>query len=1203
MKQRFELEIEKDGLVGKQKEISPIELSELGVPNDLKEDGGLIKKLNSLDKDKIREEISAMCDQVREQLGEGFDSDNSQVMKIIFEEIEKRFWYFNINSPKDFRKYAQNIIDVAKVSKEPNGYLSYSLIKQIIDSLYSLSRTGSNEKNSMDSLINILKNNAVQGENGDNPKDILMDLWFRAHNGLNYDETTFELLGKLAEFMPLYGEKSFCKLLDNIFGKIKISDKKDDKGKKIYEPDDVFNKWKELSKGSLVGLNDGLSIVVKSIKYDKSTTWDFFVGEFNKMTIEDQRLFIVKAQKFMQKGITPGLLMGNIDSNFSEEEFDLTKKGIDMFKSMESKQEWLKQILSDWSLNPNSVDLTQHFFDGLLVPKEIKKITKKEYNLPNIKGVSEGEMSVIEEDLNEELGYMKEGIEIIEPNKELRDFTYKLLKAEIKSLYNNKNFEIIGKIKNLIDGAEDLVQAFDREQVNKITESSLIRFIPYLGDEEKQKILPLVFDKARNMIFDNLEKDQNLADYFVENLDKYYQQPWVAENINKAISHYSVAKKFILEVEEDDGWTTKKIKDKWKGLTWVEQALVKAKISATPQYEDNNDDGYEGGYHNEGLRDFDQFEDHPWRFGDKQIKTALAISELMSGKPEDKELENLGINSQEIFPFLEEVKRITEGCYEGFLKDIQLNSKINEEDKSVLLNPKSGLVKMTPLIDSIRSLVARYLVQRHEGDIDKLNYELGNKNRQEEVVTDENDKDWSGNYPRGEVLLQDIQSLLHYGFEKYIKAYEVDIPLYDKLYEEFDNLRETGRNPLEVYLGRDGIYAYIGRRAQDVARRRKMGLEGRKKLREMGEVVEINPQYTVYPRYFRDNLDYKTKRAFLAQERITPDMDPLFYDTGYTGTIPEQIMKIMDFDSDDIEKRIRLLSAKTTGRRIKGIPKNARSEIVEYIEHNAKLDNTAVGLIKDPETGKIRPIAEPTSPLEQFEYMMIKQAIARHYWLKEKLHHEPSGNMNLDSEHYTIRIRQEYARKLPQEFINDPRSFLNTYGELLKGSKGTGEFPDEEIILFKMTDGTEIVAKKIELRKSKEARKEFSILISAKKAGLPTAEPVGFVSGKEELDGSYLLMKKIEGVSGRNFDKYLKDLGKFSEEQIKVILMVVAEKNGEMAKLFRTTLGIDKRWRIKDTIIEFNEETGEVGGVIPIDWERAENYNPSQPKEIDEIDE
>jgi len=326
-----------------------------------------------------------------------------------------------------------------------------------------------------------------------------------------------------------------------------------------------------------------------------------------------------------------------------------------------------------------------------------------------------------------------------------------------------------------------------------------------------------------------------------------------------------------------------------------------------------------------------------------------------------------------------------------------------------------------------------------------------------------------------------------------------------------------------------------------------------------------------------------------------------YYQGGYTGTIPEQIMRVMDFDDEDIERRIRLLSAPSVHRRVKGIPENAREEIIEYIEHNAKLEETAEGLIIDEKTGKIRHIAKPTSPEEQFYFMMVKQAVARHYWLQEQLHHEPSGNINLDSEHYTIRIRQEYAKLLPEEFINNPKEFFSQHGELLKGSKGEGEYPDEEVVLFRLSDGTEIVAKKIELRKAKEARREFSILIAAKKANLPTAEPVGFLSGKEEPDGSYLLMKKLEGRSGRKFEKELKASGKYSDEQIKNILKQVSDKHKEMVDLFRTTLKIDKRWRIKDTIIEFNEETGEVESVIPIDWERAQNYNSSTPKEIDEI--
>jgi hypothetical protein len=716
------------------------------------------------------------------------------------------------------------------------------------------------------------------------------------------------------------------------------------------------------------------------------------------------------------------------------------------------------------------------------------------------------------------------------------------------------------------------IKQIDKDNSEKLSENNLIKFIPLLGGAEASKLLPLTLGKAQEMIFAKLATNQDLADYFVENLDKYYQQAWVAENVTKAIQQYSVAQKFIYAVENDQ--------TVYKNETWVVDVLAKAKVIVEehkkqfPQ-EDEQGDSYGYSHGNEGFSESDPFANHPWRFGGRQIRIASAISELMAGKTDIQGLENLGIKSEEISPLLAEVNEKINTAYQDFLEQIRSNTSIKDDDKEALLNPESNSVRMTSLLNNIRSFVARYFVQSVEGDVTRLS-EIGN-------------------------LSGDLDRILAEGFRRYIKIHEVDVPLYDKLYEEFDTLRETGRSPLEVYLGRDGIYAYIGRHAQDVARRRKLGLEGRKKLKEMGEVVEIHPQYTVYPRYFRDNINQETKRQFLEQEGISPDADPLFYDTGYTGTIPEQIMKVMDFSQEDIERRIRLLSAASVHRRVKGIPENARSEIIEYIEHNAKTENTAEGLIIDEKTGKIRHIARPTNPEEQFNFMMVKQAIARHYWLQEQLHHEPSGNVNLDSEHYTIRIRQEYAKLLPPDFMQNPKEFLTQHGEMLKGSKGEGEYPDEEVVLFKMTDGTEIVAKKIELRKAKEARKEFSILISAKKAGLPTAEPVGFLSGKEDTDGSYLLMKKIEGISGRNFDKYLRDTGKFTEEKIKSILQQVAQKNKEMAELFRTTLKIDKRWRIKDTIIELNEETGEVENVIPIDWERAQNFNPATPKEIDEI--
>ncbi|MBI2448206.1 hypothetical protein HYV44_01430 [Candidatus Microgenomates bacterium] len=732
----------------------------------------------------------------------------------------------------------------------------------------------------------------------------------------------------------------------------------------------------------------------------------------------------------------------------------------------------------------------------------------------------------------------------------------------------------IKKSFNLSEGVFQLsdMRQSDEECASKINPNNLISFVKHLGkDFDTLLPMPLTSEKAIEMILDNLESNDDLADYFLENAGNYHDKEWAGKGMLVAVSHYSVANKFINGIENFS----------WKNEPWVQDVIEKANKTLAEhgaQFGDGEHD-YSYSHGSEGFRESNPYENNPWVFNKQQAVLTDALTDIMRGKINPRRMKDLNINQSEIEPLLAKINEKIKESYEKFITRFQSNSKINDDDKKALASPESLAVKMTPFFDlsnNLQYFAIRYLVQSIGGDLNR--------------ISDLRES------------LNNMDGVLEEGFKKYIKVHEVDIPLYDKLYEEFDNLRETGRYPTEVFLGRDGVYAWIGRWAQDIARRKKLGPEGRKKLQKMGDIIEINPQYLVYPRYFRDNLDYDTKRQFLEQERITPDADPLFYDTGYTGTIPEQIMRVMDFDDEDIERRIRLLSAPSVHRRVKGIPENARSEIIEYIEHNAKTENTAEGLIIDEETGKIHHIAQPTSPEEQFYYMMIKQAIARHYWLQEKLYHEPSGNVGVDSENYSIRIRQEYLDLLPKEFIENPKKFFAESGTLLKGGKGEGEYPDEEIISFELSDGTEIVAKKIELRKAKESRKEFSILISAKKVGLPTAEPVGFMSGKKEVDGSYLLMKKVEGISGRKFEKHLRESGKFSDEKINAIIQDVSEKNKELADLFRDKLKIDKRWRIKDTIIEFDEDSGTVVNVTPIDWERAEDFDANNPKKVDNID-
>jgi hypothetical protein len=741
----------------------------------------------------------------------------------------------------------------------------------------------------------------------------------------------------------------------------------------------------------------------------------------------------------------------------------------------------------------------------------------------------------------------------------------KLLQPKIAELFYSSNQQYQDMLKKLFELSPEAQQWFadlDAYIAGNFDTQNLIRLVTRLGSVEANQMFPQAIEKAREEILAHVQSNEDLADYYLENLHLYKDQPWAAQGLEGAIKHYPVAQKFIKAVDSGSA--------QWKDSPYVAAVYAKAKLTK-PHDEWDDEDEYYGGAESEGFLEEDPFKKHPLR----EIRSSLGLGRIMAEKitPAEAgfELSSEAINA------LREINNILTNEHKNFLESFQNNPAVPEEDRIALTDQSQSKVKMNNLLPNVRNFVGRYLAQIANGDPEKLS----------EVIVSQKDA---------------IESMVQEGYRRYLKIYEVDIPLYDKLYEEFDHWRESGRYPMEVYLGRDGIYAYIGRRAQDATRRSKVGRKKREQLRSEGEVIEINPKYLVYPRYFRDNINYDTKRAFLEQEQISPDMDPLFYDTGYTGTIPEQIMRVMDFDQADIEERIRLLSAPSAKRRVKGIPENARSEIIEYIEHNAKTENTAEGLLQDEKTGKIRHVASPTDPEEQFYFMMIKQAISRHYMVQERLHFKVPENANYDSENYYIRVRQEYADILPADFISNPKKYFEQQGTLLKGSKGEGEYPDEEVLSFKLEDGTEVIAKRVELRKSKEARKEFMILIASKKAGLPTAEPVGFLSGKKEEDGSYLLMEKLEGYSGRKFEKYLQESGKFTDEQITEIMKTVAEKLKDLAQMFRDQLNIDKRWRIKDTIIQFNEETGEVEDVIPIDWERVKTYDPNKPQKIDLVE-
>lgn len=228
--------------------------------------------------------------------------------------------------------------------------------------------------------------------------------------------------------------------------------------------------------------------------------------------------------------------------------------------------------------------------------------------------------------------------------------------------------------------------------------------------------------------------------------------------------------------------------------------------------------------------------------------------------------------------------------------------------------------------------------------------------------------------------LKDLQTALDSGFYAYAKTYSSDIPYYDKTFEMFDGKRKGGRTPLEVYLGRDGMYASLGRRAQDLSRRRRAGTAKRLAAKETGKPMGVKPKYLVYPRFYRDQLTKETKALYLKSQGITAESDPVFFDTGYTGTVPEQILDILGVAKEGRDERIKMLSARIDARRVPGISPSARDAIVNAIEYNMKPEEPSSGIMIDS-MGRINHVAKPTAPEEQFIFGMIRLAIVRHYWL------------------------------------------------------------------------------------------------------------------------------------------------------------------------------------------------------------------------------
>lgn len=334
----------------------------------------------------------------------------------------------------------------------------------------------------------------------------------------------------------------------------------------------------------------------------------------------------------------------------------------------------------------------------------------------------------------------------------------------------------------------------------------------------------------------------------------------------------------------------------------------------------------------DGFMDSDQYADHPNRMTAEQRRKARLITRLTHGEKLGKGLFNKGFEDE---------------------KDVAsaINKAISHLPHEVQIREDFQFIR-----SKLQESVARFIVHKFEGAGVGIGYLHINEIRSQ------------------------VENAVKQGVVSYLKAFDVDIPLYEKLFNELDQLRENGREPHEVYLGRDGIYAYVARRALDIGQRRAMSWQERKAARQAGQALGRNVKYLVYPRAFRDHVATGAKEQYLRQNGVVRESDPIFYDTGFQGSIPEQILGILGYNHSEMDERMKLLSAPKEKRRVKGIDEAQRNTIVNKIEYNAKPEEVAVGLYKDPVTGKISPVAQPSSPEEQFMFGMVKAAISNYYY-------------------------------------------------------------------------------------------------------------------------------------------------------------------------------------------------------------------------------
>jgi hypothetical protein len=917
------------------------------------------------------------------------------------------------------------------------------------------------------------------------------------------------------------------------------------------QPKENAAKWREIMKA--FSLEDTLTIVEAATTYGG---FEYFREEIEGSPDVGENLDLLKrALPYAKKGITPEFVFRNYSQ--LKGDIDESKSGIEMFTELDDAGKFLKFCIMEWVDGVNRGHYSKFIKEALALEPDNEEERALQLEVQEALKREVVKMAQSPRRLSElikEFGVGEESMHEV----------YDSLIGEGANVESS-----LQNVFNLVDQSDVLPERglLDRAEAELLERGiSTERYYTLIGVDQFKDMFPNAYEKVLSDIQEEIKGgNENHAELFMENLGQFSDFPWVGEVVMAAIKTPYIANKFVELAGYDYGWVSQ---------TWAKEALEVAKVKATKYkqeadlrslmqaYENcasgklSGDDDFGKGY-SEPF-DHDPFEGHPLRVA----RGSNVLSQVFRGKKDPMDM------SMEVSPdaaeALLEMRELIRTSHTEFLQRFRESSKVPDEDKAVIADGDHSVAKMNNILPNVQAFVAKYIMQKAGGDPAKMS----------DTILRER---------------HNLASLLDRGYRGYMSAYNHDIPLYEILYREFDSERESGRNPMEIYLGRDGIYAYVGRRAQDATRKSKMGKSRRdeRKASGQGDVVTIKPKYLVWSRLMAYELQRDVKQAFLEQESVSLESDPIFYDTGYGGSIPVDIMRAMDFSEEEIERRIRLLSAGSSNRRVRSLPENYRNA-VEAIEDNDKDARRCPGVYKD-KNGKIQTLNVPHSPESQFGYAMIKQSITRHFMIRERYSQGAPENFDYVGGGAEVRLRGEYDEAFESEFKENPVEFLRNmdFAVSIDEFKKTGSHQD--MIVPTTKDSVFFQYHKPE--DLEEARVRYMFLISAEKVGFPAPKPVGLMRSTDPEMGHYVMFENMSGLSGNHFVDFVQKQNGLSEQQKNKLINQLDNKLSDLTEDLADKMNLVKRWKREDVIVKYDMAKGEIESVTPFNWVGVKSKN------------